>query len=129
MEEMIDYDQLADDIEVAEGELVELKKALTLSTMMRELEAMEQFHTVIAVGFVTSYRETAVVNIGLVRGDAQDGIKIGLIGRAQFEHYCISISESFDGLTAQIEQTEAELLRDKKLLAQAELVEEEDEEA
>lgn len=101
-------------VQELENEIAEMEKGLALSAAMVELSEMPQFDLVFNQQFVKSYRDTAVVNVGMVKQEAKQGIMQGLISRALFEQFVDSLIGAKPELEETIKVMKEELAIEKK---------------
>ncbi|MCH9712811.1 MAG: hypothetical protein K0U20_09330 [Proteobacteria bacterium] len=106
-----------ENIQQINEEIETLEKAIAISKAMQRLSESDDFKLVFKDNFIKAYRDTAVVNIGLVRADAQEGIKVGLIGRAHFEAYCEDLVEPLPQLEDGLKELKEALEEEEKLEA------------
>ena len=107
--------EIAENIEQIEDDIVQANRALEVTSAMVKLKAMPEFELVFVENFVKAYRDTAVVNIGLVKADAVQGISNGLIGRAHFENFVEGLIHSHEEVVDAKKQLEEALIEEKKL--------------
>lgn len=132
MDEVIETEinQIEGDIAEYKSEIKEIKKALTIVKATIVMVATPEFKLVIRDNFIKAYRETANVNIGLVRHESVPAIATGLVGRAQLEAYLNDLVNSEGALQLKLDQykdglqqAEEALIEEKKLEQEPEEVE------